>query len=312
MLKKYVKLENLSVSEDLFNFVNKEALPGLNITENNFWQGLSKVAHDLTPKNRELLKVRKRLQMDIDRWHLENNEKQFNIDQYKSYLEKIGYLTKKGPDFKIKTKNIDEEISKIAGPQLVVPIMNARYALNAANARWMSLYDSLYGTDVISSEESISERYDPERGLEVIRYTKKFLDQNFKLKKSSWKNVNKILIKKHNLEIHTEEGITEIEDKNKYVGYRLDKEKISAIILKNNFLHIEIIINPSAFSAKGDPAGISDIIVEAAISTICDHEDSVAAVDAEDKIIGYRNWLGLMKKNLVAEFDKEGKNSEEN
>ena len=307
MSKKYVKLENLSISQDLYNFINKEALPDLDVTEKNFWQGLSKVAHELAPKNKELLKIRKRMQMDIDRWHLENYEKEFNIGQYKSYLEKIGYLKKEGPDFKIKTTNIDREISKIAGPQLVVPIMNSRYALNAANARWMSLYDSLYGTDVISSEESISERYDPERGLEVIRYTKKFLDQNFKLKKSSWKNVNKLLVKQHNLEIHTERGITEIEDKNKYVGYRLDKEKVSAIILKNNFLHIEIIINPSAFSAKGDPAGISDIIVEAAISTICDHEDSVAAVDAEDKIVGYRNWLGLMKKNLVAEFEKDGK-----
>ena len=158
--------------------------------------------------------------------------------------------------------------------------MNSRYALNAANARWMSLYDSLYGTDVISSEESISERYDPERGLQVIEYTKKFLDENFKLKKSSWKKVNKISIKNHKLQLHTDKGITEIEDDDKYVGYRLDKQKVSAIILKNNNLHIEIIINPSAFSAKGDPAGISDIIIEAAISTICDHEDSVAAVDA--------------------------------
>tara|TARA_B100000965_G_C19588654_1_gene756980 strand:- start:775 stop:2925 length:2151 start_codon:yes stop_codon:yes gene_type:complete len=307
MPKNYLKLENLSISEDLYKFINTEALPGLDVDEKHFWQGLSKVTHELSPKNKELLKVRKKLQMDIDRWHLENYEKEFNINEYKSYLENIGYLKKEGPDFKIKTKNIDVEISKIAGPQLVVPIMNSRYALNAANARWMSLYDSLYGTDVVSSEESISERYDPERGLQVIQYTKKFLDQNFKLNKSSWKNVNKILIKNHNLEIYTEKGITEIEDKNKYIGYRLNKEKLSAIILKNNFLHIEIIINPNAFSSKGDPAGISDIIIEAAISTICDHEDSVAAVDSEDKIIGYRNWLGLMKKDLVAEFEKDGK-----
>ena len=158
--------------------------------------------------------------------------------------------------------------------------MNARYALNAANARWMSLYDSLYGTDVISSEESISERYDPERGLQVIKYTKNFLDQNFKLNKSSWSKVDKISIKDHELNLHTNKGVSELMDKEKYVGYRLNKEKISAVILKNNNLHIEIIINPSAFSAKGDPAGISDIIVEAAISTICDHEDSVAAVDS--------------------------------
>ncbi len=307
MSKKYINTENLSISEDFYNFINVEAIPETGISKQKFWKGLSQVSHELNPKNIELLRIRKKLQMDIDRWHLENYEKEFNFKEYKLYLEKIGYLKNEGPDFKIKTKNIDNEISSIGGPQLVVPIMNARYALNAANARWMSLYDSLYGTDVISSEESISERYDPERGLQVIKYTKSFLDQNFKLKKSSWKKVDGISIKNHKLELHTDKGSSELEDDYKYIGYRLNKEKVSAIILKNNNLHIEIIINPSAFSAKGDPAGISDIIVEAAISTICDHEDSVAAVDAEDKIIGYRNWLGLMKKDLTAKFEKDGK-----
>ena len=307
MSKKYINTENLSISENFYKFINDEAIPGTEIKKEKFWKGLSQASHELTPKNIELLRIRKKLQIDIDRWHLENYEKEFNLREYKSYLEKIGYLKKEGPDFKIKTKNVDYEISSIAGPQLVVPIMNSRYALNAANARWMSLYDSLYGTDVITSEESITERYDPERGLQVIKYTKKFLDDNFKLKNSSWNNLNKILINNHKLELHTYKGISKIEDDEKYIGYRLDKEKISAIILKNNNLHIEIIINPSAFSAKGDPAGISDIIVESAISTICDHEDSVAAVDADDKIIGYRNWLGLMKKDLVAEFEKDGK-----
>ena len=307
MSKKYINIKNLSVSENLYKFINKEALPETNISEDHFWKGLSDVSHELAPRNKELLKIRKKLQMDIDRWHLENFEKQFNLKEYKTYLEEIGYLKKEGPDFKIKTLNIDEEISNIAGPQLVVPIMNSRYALNAANARWMSLYDSLYGTDVISSEESISERYDPERGLQVIKYTKEFLDENFKLNKSSWKKVDQIVIKDHQLELHTNKDILTLEDQNKYVGYRLDKGKISAVILKNNNLHIEIIINPSAFSAKGDPAGISDIIIESAISTICDHEDSVAAVDAEDKIVGYRNWLGLMKKDLVSVFEKDGK-----
>ena len=282
-------------------------MPETDISEKNFWSGISKVAHELTPINKKLLSVRKKLQIDIDRWHLENFEKEFNIKEYKSYLQKIGYLIKEGPDFKIKTENVDVEISSIAGPQLVVPIMNARYALNAANARWMSLYDSLYGTDVISSEESISERYDPERGLQVIQYTKKFLDINFKLKNANWNKVNKISINNHKLELQTEKGLSMLEDEEKYIGYRLDKEKITAIILKNNNLHVEIIINPSAFSAKGDPAGISDIIIESAISTICDHEDSVAAVDAEDKIIGYKNWLGLMKKDLISVFEKDGK-----
>ena len=307
MSKKYIKKENLSISEDLFNFINIEAITGTDIDKDKFWKGLSKVVHELNPKNIELLRTRKKLQMDIDRWHLENFEKEFNIEEYKSYLEKIEYLKKEGPNFKIKTENIDKEISNIAGPQLVVPITNARYALNAANARWMSLYDSLYGTDVISSEESISERYDPERGLKVIEYTKNFLDENFKLKNSSWKKIVQISIKNHNLELFTDKGSTQLQDDEKYIGYRLDKEKISAVILKNNNLHIEIIINPNAFSAKGDPAGISDIIIESAISTICDHEDSVAAVDAEDKILGYRNWLGLMKKDLIAEFEKDGK-----
>tara|TARA_Y100001970_G_scaffold293728_1_gene442685 strand:+ start:12467 stop:14617 length:2151 start_codon:yes stop_codon:yes gene_type:complete len=307
MSKKYINIENLSISEDFYNFINNDAIPGTGISKDNFWKELSKISHELNPKNIELLRIRKKLQIDIDRWHLENYEKEFNLKEYKSYLEKIGYLKQEGPDFKIQTKNIDPEISSIAGPQLVVPIMNARYALNAANARWMSLYDSLYGTDVISSEESTSERYDPERGLQVIKYTKRFLNENFKLKKSSWENVDQIFIKDHKLELHTEKGITELENIDKYLGYRLNKEKISAIILKNNNLHVEIIINPSAFSSKGDPAGISDIIVEAAISTICDHEDSVAAVDSEDKIIGYKNWLGLMRKDLVSEFEKDGK-----
>ena len=307
MSKKYINTENLSISEDLFNFINNEVIPGTEISKDKFWKGFSDVVHELTPKNKELLRIRKKLQIDIDRWHLENYEKEFNLKKYKAYLEHIGYIKKEGADFKIKTENIDQEVSSIAGPQLVVPIMNARYALNAANARWMSLYDSLYGTDIISSEESISERYDPERGLEVIKYTKQFLDQYFKLKNSSWIKVVKISIKDHKLQLHTDKGDTELLDANKYIGYRLDNQKISAIILKNNKLHIEIIINPSAFSSKGDPAGISDIIIESAISTICDHEDSVAAVDAEDKILGYRNWLGLMKKDLIAEFEKDGK-----
>ena len=307
MPKNYINKENLSISEDLYKFINEEAIPGTEISKERFWKGLSKITHELNPKNRELLRIRKKLQIEIDKWHLENYDKEFNLNEYKSFLKKIGYLKEEGPDFKIKTKNIDNEISNIAGPQLVVPIMNARYALNAANARWMSLYDSLYGTDVISSEESITERYDPERGLQVIKYTKKFLDENFKLKNASWDKVNQITIDNHMLKIKTNKGNTEIEDVEKYIGYRLKENKVSAIILKNNNLHIEIIINPGAFSAKGDPAGISDIIVESAISTICDHEDSVAAVDSEDKIIGYRNWLGLMKKDLVAEFEKDGK-----
>ncbi len=307
MSEKYIKIENLSVSEVLYNFINEEAIPQSNINKKDFWQGFNEAVHELTPKNRELLKKRERIQIEIDRWHLDNKNEKFDENEYKNFLKKIGYLKDEGPDFKIKTKNLDDEISKIAGPQLVVPIMNSRYALNAANARFQSLYDSLYGTDVIESEESASERYDPERGMEVIKYTKKFLDDHFELDNSSWKQVNKIEINDTGLNFITYNGNTKLKNDNKFIGYRGEKEKPSAIILKNNNLHIEIIINPDAFSAKSDQAGISDIILESAITTICDHEDSVAAVDADDKVIGYKNWLGLLKGDLNSKFEKNGK-----
>ena len=193
-VEKYIKIENLSVSDELFKFVNEELLPGTKIIQRDFWEKFDSFAHELTPENRKLIKIREKMQMDIDSWHIENP----NIikKEYQKFLIDIGYLVKPGSDFKIDTKNIDHEISKIAAPQLVVPIMNSRYALNAANARWMSLYDSLYGTDIIQSDESASERYDPERGEEVIKFTKKFLDKHFTLKKKNWSQVTKIIIEK--------------------------------------------------------------------------------------------------------------------
>ena len=307
MTEKYVKINNLSVSQKLLNFINEEAIPGLDISITKFWQGFDRSVHELAPKNKKLLDERRKLQLEIDRWHLLNRDKEFKIKEYKNFLEKIGYIVKEGPNFKIKTKNLDDEISKIPGPQLVVPINNSRYALNAVNARFQSLYDSLYGTDVIQSEESASERYDPERGLEVIKFTKNFLDNHFPIMDRSWREVNKIYIDKDELILETFKKKTKLKNKNKFIGYRASKEKPEAVILKNNNLHVEIIINPDAFSAKGDVAGISDIIVEAAVTTICDHEDSVASVDASDKVIGYKNWLGLMKGNLKANFEKKGK-----
>ncbi len=307
MSEKYIKVNNLSVAQPLYDFINNEAIPHTKINQKKFWLEFDKIVHELSPKNKELINFRRRLQMDIDRWHLDNKEKQIDKIKYINFLKKIGYLKKIGPDFNIETKNIDLEISNIAGPQLVVPIMNSRYALNAANARWMSLYDSLYGTDLIESEESASERYDPERGLEVIKYTKKFLDKHFTLQGSGWKKITKIEIDEKGLKLVSYENIFRLKIKNKFIGYRGKKTSPNAIILKNNNLHIEIIINPNAFSAKSDPAGISDIILESAISTICDHEDSVAAVDAEDKVLGYRNWLGLMKGDLTSKFEKNGK-----
>ena len=311
MKKKYIKINNLSVSSDLLNFINNELLKDTTISPENFWKGFDKIVHELSPINRELIKTRDELQKKIDAWHIKNKGNEINIEEYKKFLKEIGYLKEVGPDFKIKTKNIDEEISSIAGPQLVVPIMNERYALNAANARWMSLYDSLYGTDVIEqSEDSVSERYDPQRGQDVIKYVREFLDKHIPIENTSWKNISGLNIKDGNLIIKKDDNDYKLKNTEKFIGHRGDITKPSGIILKNNNLHIEIIINPRAFSAAHDIAGISDVIVEAAVTTICDNEDSVAAVDAEDKVICYRNWLGLMKGDLKTTFVKNGKKLE--
>ena len=311
MKKKYIKINNLSVSSDLLNFINNELLKDTTISPENFWKGFDKIVHELSPINRELIKTRDELQKKIDAWHIKNKGNEINIEEYKKFLKEIGYLKEVGPDFKIKTKNIDEEISSIAGPQLVVPIMNERYALNAANARWMSLYDSLYGTDVIEqSEDSVSERYDPQRGQDVIKYVREFVDKHIPIENTSWKNISGLNIKDGNLIIKKDDNDYKLKNTEKFIGHRGDITKPSGIILKNNNLHLEIIINPRAFSAAHDIAGISDVIVEAAVTTICDNEDSVAAVDAEDKVICYRNWLGLMKGDLKTTFVKNGKKLE--
>jgi len=310
MKKTYTKINNLSVANELLNFVNNELLKNTEISPEKFWLGFDKAVHELAPRNKELIKIREDLQKKIDNWHIKNKSNEINLEKYKNFLKEIGYLKEVGPNFKIKTTNVDEEITSIAGPQLVVPIMNERYALNAANARWMSLYDSLYGTDIIKSDEGGSERYDPLRGQEVIRYGRNFLDKYFPIDSLSWKDLTSLSIKDGKLIIHKDGKENKLKNLDKFIGHRGGSDKPSAIILKNNNLHIEIIINPKAFSATHDVAGISDIIVEAAISTICDNEDSVAAVDAEDKVICYRNWLGLMNGNLNSKFKKNGKNFE--
>ena len=310
MKKQYTKIHDLTVSNELLNFVNIELLKDTNISSEKFWKGFSRVSHELAPKNKNLLNIREDLQKKIDTWHIANRGNEINLEEYKKFLKKIGYLKKVGPDFIIKTKNVDEEITDIAGPQLVVPIMNERYALNAANARWMSLYDSLYGTDVIEeSEDSTSQRYDPLRGEMVIRYGRNFLERYFPLENIilGWANITNFKIEGGSLIIFKDQQETKLKNEDKFIGHRGEANNPTAIILKNNNLHIEIIINPKAFSAAQDPAGISDIIVEAAVSTICDNEDSVAAVDSEDKIICYRNWLGLMRGDLKSKFEKNGK-----
>ena len=311
MKKKYTKINNLSVSDDLLNFIDNELLKDTEISPNKFWLGFDRAVHELAPRNKELIQTREDIQKKIDSWHIKNKGNEINLKEYKEFLKEINYLKEVGPDFKIKTKNVDEEITGIAGPQLVVPIMNKRYALNAANARWMSLYDSLYGTDVIEqSEDSVSERYDPQRGQEVIRYVREFLDKHITLNGTSWKNISNLTVENGNLTIIKNDKKHTLKDLDKFIGHRGECDKPSGIILKNNNLHVEIIINPKAFSASHDIAGISDVIVEAAVSTICDNEDSVAAVDAEDKVICYRNWLGLMKGDLKTTFIKNGKNLE--
>ena len=310
MKKNYIDVNNLKISSELLDFVNKELLKGTDIEPEKFWLGFDKCVHELSPKNKELIKIREDIQKKIDEWHIKNKGNEIKIEEYKKFLKEIGYLKDVGPDFKIETSNVDEEISSIAGPQLVVPIMNARYALNAANARWVSLYDSLYGTDIIESEEGGGERYDPNRGQEVIKYVREFFDIHFPINGTSWKNISGFKIFKSNLIILKDDIEYKLKDQNKFIGHRGDINKPSAIILKNNNLHFEIIINPKAFSAAHDIAGISDVIAESAVSTICDNEDSVAAVDAEDKVICYRNWLGLMKGDLKIQFEKNGKNLE--
>ncbi len=310
MSKNYVSVNNLKISKDLLSFIDNELLKGINISPDVFWLKFDEIIHELAPKNKKLIEKRNDLQKKIDDWHIQNKGTKIQLSEYKKFLKDIDYLKNEGPDFKIETTNVDEEITKIAGPQLVVPIMNARYTLNAANARWVSLYDSLYGTNIIESDEGGSERYDPLRGQEVIKYVREFFDKYIPLNGTSWKNITDLKIVEKNLIVHKDNHKYKLLDEEKFVGHRGDANKPNAVILRNNNLHFEIIINPKAFSAAHDIAGISDVIAESAISTICDNEDSVAAVDAEDKIICYRNWLGLMKGDLKVQFEKNGKNLE--
>ena len=310
MNKKYQNVNNLKVSDELLSFVNDELLKETSISPEKFWQGFDNMVHELSPLNKKLIEKREILQKKIDDWHIKNRGAEIKIEEYKKFLKEIDYLKDEGSDFKIETSNVDDEIAQIAGPQLVVPIMNARYTLNAANARWVSLYDSLYGTNIIESEEGGSERYDPNRGQEVIKYVREFFDKCIPIEGTSWKNIAALKIINKELVILKDDYEYKLKDKSKFVGHRGDANKPEAVIIKNNNLHFEIIINPKAFSAAHDIAGISDVIAESAVSTICDNEDSVAAVDAEDKVACYRNWLGLMKGNLKIQFEKNGKNLE--
>tara|TARA_A100001015_G_scaffold243338_1_gene278251 strand:- start:215 stop:2404 length:2190 start_codon:yes stop_codon:yes gene_type:complete len=307
--EKFIKTYDLSVSSVLLNFINNELLPGTGISKNRFWKGLSETLHNLSPKNKKILETREKIQKSIDSFHLERKGKKFNFNEYKNYLKKIKYLKKTGPNFKIKTKNVDKEISSICGPQLVCPVSNARFLLNAANARWVSLYDSLYGSNIIPETKGAlkGKTYNPIRGKKVIEYSRSILDKYVPLKNNSWKNLDEVPnIKNGKLSI-------ELKDNDQLIGFKNEKGKLSSLLLKNNNLHIDILFDHNEKLEKNNPEGnqdplkIHDVILESAISTICDHEDSVAAVDAEDKVVGYRNWLLLMKGTLSSKFTKKGK-----
>jgi malate synthase len=293
-----VKKGNLTISSVLLKFINQEVIPGTGIDADNFWKKFDLAVHELAPVNKALIEKRETIQKKIDDWHLANKGKDLNKDEYIRFLKSINYIIEEKEDFKISTQNVDDEIAKIAGPQLVVPIDNARYALNAANARWGSLYDALYGTDVISGtdEATKSDSYNPKRGKKVIEYAKNFLDKTFPLNNDSWKNITKISV--NNLSL---------KNKNQLVGYNGSKDSPSSLLLRNNNLHVDIIIDVKSKIGGADKANISDVVIESAISTIVDNEDSVAAVDAEDKVRCYRNWLGIMKGDLQTKIEKNGK-----
>jgi malate synthase len=305
----WVEASGLQVASELYSFINEEALPGTGIAPDDFWKSFAKLVDDLSPRNASLLAFREELQTKIDAWHKARKGQPLDLDAYKQFLKYIGYLVPEGAAFAVTTSNVEPEISEIAGPQLVVPVMNARYALNAANARWGSLYDALYGTDVIAETDGAErgESYNPARGQKVIDFAQGLLDDVVPLDSASWRDAIGISIKDDKLSTATKSGATDLKDASRFVGYEGAEESPSAVLLRHNGLHIEILIDRKHRIGKDDPAGIADIVVEAAMTTIVDFEDSIAAVDAEDKVLAYRNWLGLMKGGLTATFEKGSK-----
>ena len=309
MSDKYIAKGSLSVSIKLDEFLTSEVLPDLNITSDHFWQSLEAIVQEFGPRNRELLGLRETIQQKIDDWHLSNKGQTHDFESYKSFLKEIGYLIADKGEFTIETQNVDPEIATIAGPQLVVPVMNARFALNAANARWGSLYDALYGTDMISEDDGATRAgaYNPVRGDKVIAFAKNFLDEHFPLIQGSYNDVSSFSLVDSSLSMGTVSGeLTSLKDAAQFQGYQGSAENPSGILLKNNNLHAEIQIDPSHSVGATDKAGIKDVLLESAVTTIQDCEDSVAAVDGEDKVEVYRNWLGLMKGDLKETFIKGG------
>jgi malate synthase len=308
-----VATHGLKVAKVLYDFIEKEALPGTGIASDAFWSGFAKLTRDLAPKNRALLARRDQLQEQIDEWHTARRGKIFDKPEYEAFLRSIGYLEQDGPDFTITTPEVDPEVAMLAGPQLVVPLSNARFALNAANARWGSLYDALYGTDVLDQTGDMApgKGYNEKRGAAVIEYARSFLDQAAPLKGASHKDAKTYAIKNGALAVTLANGSeTGLATPSQFAGYLGTESAPSALLLKNHGLHIEIVIDRASPIGKTDAAGMADVVLESALTTIQDLEDSIAAVDAEDKTSTYRNWLGLMKGTLTASFEKGGKTME--
>jgi malate synthase len=295
-MTKYIERDQLKIAPQLVEFIETEALPDTGVASDVFWAGLSKLVHELGPKNRALLQKREDIQSQIDAWHVARRGQPHDAAAYEAFLSEIGYLVPEGPDFEVDTANVDPEIAKIAGPQLVVPIMNARFALNAANARWGSFYDALYGTDALG-DLPLGRGYDAERGARVIAKGRAFLDQAVPLERGSWSDISALSIT---------QGLG-LANPAQLVGFTGDAAAPTSVLLKNNGLHIILDVDATSAIGKSDAAGISDIRLESAMSTIMDCEDSVAAVDAEDKALAYRNWLGLMRGDLTETVTKGDK-----
>ena len=300
---------SLTISSHLKDFLENEVLLDLDITKEHFWSSFEKIVNEFSPRNKALLKKREDIQSKIDSWHIDHKDENFNYDKYKTFLTDIGYIAPRSPEFKISTDNVDPEIKTIAGPQLVVPVMNARFALNAANARWGSLYDALYGTDVISEDDGAEKvgGYNPVRGDKVIYFAKNFLDETVPLEQGSFQDVLGFEFVDGSIQaLLPEVGKVSLKNPTQYIGYKDNGNDSYDLLFKNNNLHFEIQIDPNHPIGQTDKANIKDILMESAITTIQDCEDSVAAVDGEDKTAVYRNWLGLMKGDLKESFDKNG------